>query len=377
MTAVRCMLEEEMQRTDNISVPLCEQMDTKSVAVNGVRCSEHTVDETDIQKLTADTKKRNAVFHGSLQKVEALPLKPVSAAKKTVQMKKTPPTTATLTTEVTLPDGKSIRLKEASPKVVTLTTKAAPIAKKSVRLKDASPKVVTLTTKAVPIAKKSVRLKEASPKVVTLTTKAAPIDKKSVRLKEASPQAVTLTTKAAPIAKKSVRMKSAQPKAITLTTKFTPVKGKTAQWKAPQKIVALDEKNVPTGKSVELKGTPLQAVTLTRKIIPTAGKVVGLKGITFKTVTMNTKAVSAAEKTLQPLDYQYNGKISFSFAPPQPDEIIGEMKVIQQKAQESAQKRNTAIKEIMDMEIPVPDISADIAHILDSMQKEMTGIKST
>ncbi|HCA55421.1 MAG TPA: hypothetical protein DEO95_08120 [Ruminococcaceae bacterium] len=353
MTAVRCMLEEEMQRTDNISVPLCEQMDTKSVAVNGVRCSEHTVDETDIQKLTADTKKRNAVFHGSLQKVEALPLKPVSAAKKTVQMKKTPPTTATLTTEVTLPDGKSIRLKEASPKVVTLTTKAAPIAKKSVRLKDASPKVVTLTTKAVPIAKKSVRLKEASP------------------------QAVTLTTKAVPIAKKSVQMKSAQPKAITLTTKFTPVKGKTAQWKAPQKIVALDEKNVPTGKSVELKGTPLQAVTLTRKIIPTAGKVVGLKGITFKTVTMNTKAVSAAEKTLQPLDYQYNGKISFSFAPPQPDEIIGEMKVIQQKAQESAQKRNTAIKEIMDMEIPVPDISADIAHILDSMQKEMTGIKST
>jgi len=305
MTAVRCMLEEEMQRTDNISVPLCEQMDTKSVAVNGVRCSEHTVDETDIQKLTADTKKRNAVFHGSLQKVEALPLKPVSAAKKTVQMKKTPPTTATLTTEVTLPDGKSIRLKEASPKVVTLTTKAVPIAKKS------------------------------------------------------------------------VQMKSAQPKAITLTTKFTPVKGKTAQWKAPQKIVALDEKNVPTGKSVELKGTPLQAVTLTRKIIPTAGKVVGLKGITFKTVTMNTKAVSAAEKTLQPLDYQYNGKISFSFAPPQPDEIIGEMKVIQQKAQESAQKRNTAIKEIMDMEIPVPDISADIAHILDSMQKEMTGIKST
>ena len=353
MTAVRCMLEEEMQRTDNISVPLCEQMDTKSVAVNGVRCSEHTVDETDIQKLTADTKKRNAVFHGSLQKVEALPLKPVSAAKKTVQMKKTSPTTATLTTEVTLPDGKSIRLKEASPKVVTLTTKAAPIAKKSVRLKDASPKVVTLTTKAVPIAKKSVRLKEASP------------------------QAVTLTTKAVPIAKKSVQMKSAQPKAITLTTKFTPVKGKTAQWKAPQKIVALDEKNVPTGKSVELKGTPLQAVTLTRKIIPTAGKVVGLKGITFKTVTMNTKAVSAAEKTLQPLDYQYNGKISFSFAPPQPDEIIGEMKVIQQKAQESAQKRNTAIKEIMDMEIPVPDISADIAHILDSMQKEMTGIKST
>ena len=353
MTAVRCMLEEEMQRTDNISVPLCEQMDTKSVAVNGVRCSEHTVDETDIQKLTADTKKRNAVFHGSLQKVEALPLKPVSAAKKTVQMKKTPPTTATLTTEVTLPDGKSIRLKEASPKVVTLTTKAAPIAKKSVRLKDASPKVVTLTTKAVPIAKKSVRLKDASP------------------------QAVTLTTKAVPIAKKSVQMKSAQPKAITLTTKFTPVKGKTAQWKAPQKIVALDEKNVPTGKSVELKGTPLQAVTLTRKIIPTAGKVVGLKGITFKTVTMNTKAVSAAEKTLQPLDYQYNGKISFSFAPPQPDEIIGEMKVIQQKAQESAQKRNTAIKEIMDMEIPVPDISADIAHILDSMQKEMTGIKST
>ena len=353
MTAVRCMLEEEMQRTDNISVPLCEQMDTKSVAVNGVRCSEHTVDETDIQKLTADTKKRNAVFHGSLQKVEALPLKPVSAAKKTVQMKKTPPTTATLTTEVTLPDGKSIRLKEASPKVVTLTTKAAPIAKKSVRLKEASPKVVTLTTKAVPIAKKSVRLKEASP------------------------QAVTLTTKAVPIAKKSVQMKSAQPKAITLTTKFTPVKGKTAQWKAPQKIVALDEKNVPTGKSVELKGTPLQAVTLTRKIIPTAGKVVGLKGITFKTVTMNTKAVSAAEKTLQPLDYQYNGKISFSFAPPQSDEIIGEMKVIQQKAQESAQKRNTAIKEIMDMEIPVPDISADIAHILDSMQKEMTGIKST
>ena len=336
-----------------VSVPLCEQMDTKSVAVNGVRCSEHTVDETDIQKLTADTKKRNAVFHGSLQKVEALPLKPVSAAKKTVQMKKTPPTTATLTTEVTLPDGKSIRLKEASPKVVTLTTKAAPIAKKSVRLKEASPKVVTLTTKAVPIAKKSVRLKEASP------------------------QAVTLTTKAVPIAKKSVQMKSAQPKAITLTTKFTPVKGKTAQWKAPQKIVALDEKNVPTGKSVELKGTPLQAVTLTRKIIPTAGKVVGLKGITFKTVTMNTKAVSAAEKTLQPLDYQYNGKISFSFAPPQPDEIIGEMKVIQQKAQESAQKRNTAIKEIMDMEIPVPDISADIAHILDSMQKEMTGIKST
>ena len=329
MTAVRCMLEEEMQRTDNISVPLCEQMDTKSVAVNGVRCSEHTVDETDIQKLTADTKKRNAVFHGSLQKVEALPLKPVSAAKKTVQMKKTPPTTATLTTEVTLPDGKSIRLKDASPKVVTLTTKAVPIAKKS------------------------------------------------VRLKEASPQAVTLTTKAVPIAKKSVQMKSAQPKAITLTTKFTPVKGKTAQWKAPQKIVALDEKNVPTGKSVELKGTPLQAVTLTRKIIPTAGKVVGLKGITFKTVTMNTKAVSAAEKTLQPLDYQYNGKISFSFAPPQPDEIIGEMKVIQQKAQESAQKRNTAIKEIMDMEIPVPDISADIAHILDSMQKEMTGIKST
>ena len=253
MTAVRGMLEEEMQRTDNISVPLCEQ-------------------------LTDNTQKRRAVFKGSLRKV-------------------------------------------------------------------------ILTAKSVSTAGKSVRLKDASPKEVTLTTKAAPISGKSVRLKDASPKEVTLTTKAAPISGKSVQLKDASPKEVTLTTQFIPVKGKTAQWKAPQKIVELTAKTVPTGKSVELKGTTPEPVTLTVKTVPTTGKM------------------------LQPFDYQYNGKISLDFVPPRTDEIIGEMKIIQQKAQESAQKRNTAIQEIINMEIQAPDISADIAHILDSMQKEMTGVK--
>ena len=162
---------------------------------------------------------------------------------------------------------------------------------------------------------------------------------------------VILTAKSVSTAGKSVRLKDASPKEVTLTTQFIPVKGKTAQWKAPQKIVELTAKTVPTGKSVELKGTTPEPVTLTVKTVPTTGKM------------------------LQPFDYQYNGKISLDFVPPRTDEIIGEMKIIQQKAQESAQKRNTAIQEIINMEIQAPDISADIAHILDSMQKEMTGVK--